>query len=78
MSIFKFIQKDGYNGSYSLLADYANKHKREEIKKATLRYETSPGLQAQVDWKESLKMVSKSGEIFEVNIFLMVLGYSRT
>ena len=77
MSIFKFIQKDGYNGSYSLLADYANKHKREEIKKATLRYETSPGLQAQVDWKESLKMVSKSGEIFEVNIFLMILGYSR-
>ena len=77
MSIFKFIQKDGYNGSYSLLADYANKHKREEVKKATLRYETSPGLQAQVDWKESLKMVSKSGEIFEVNIFLMILGYSR-
>ena len=77
MSIFKFIQKDGYKGSYSLLADYVNKHKCEELKKATLRYETSPGFQAQVDWKESLKMVSKSGEIFEVNIFLMILGYSR-
>ena len=77
MSIFKFIQKDGYKGSYSLLADYANKHKCEELKKATIRYETSPGLQAQVDWKESIKMVSKSGEVFEVNIFLMVLGYSR-
>lgn len=77
MSIFKFIQKDGYKGSYSLLADYANKHKCEELKKATLRYETSPGLQAQVDWKESIKIVSKSGEVFEVNIFLMVLGYSR-
>lgn len=77
MSIFKFVQKDGYKGSYSLLADYANKHKCEELKKATLRYETSPGLQAQVDWKESLKMVSKSGEVFEVNIFLMILGYSR-
>lgn len=34
-------------------------------------------MQAQVDWKENLKMVSKNGEIFEVNIFLMVLGYSR-
>lgn len=77
MSIFKFIQKDGYKGSYSLLADYANKHKCEEVKKATLRYETSPGLQAQVDWKESIKIVSKTGEIFEVNIFLMILGYSR-
>lgn len=77
MSIYKFIQKDRYKGSYSLLANYANKHKSEEIKKATLRFETSPGLQAQVDWKESIRMVSKSGEIFEVNIFLMILGYSR-
>ena len=36
-----------------------------------------PGLQAQVYWKENLKMISKQGELFEVNIFLMVLGYSR-
>lgn len=77
MSIFKYIQKEGYTGSYSLVADYALKHKKTEIKKATMRYETSPGLQAQVDWKESIKMTSKTGEIYEINIFLMVLGYSR-
>ena len=77
MAIFKYIQKEGYTGSYSLVADYALKHKKAEIKKATMRYETSPGLQAQVDWKESIKMTSMSGEIYEVNIFLMVLGYSR-
>lgn len=45
--------------------------------KATLRVETSPGLSAQVDWKERLKMTSKHGEIFTVNIFCYVLGYSR-
>lgn len=78
MAIFKFIQKDGYTGSYSLVADFAQKHKEEQIKKATIRFETAPGLQAQVDWKENLNMISKHGEIFEVNIFLMVLGYSRT
>ena len=78
MAIFKFIQKDGYTGSYSLVADFVQKHKEEQIKKATIRFETAPGLQAQVDWKENLKMISKHGEIFEVNIFLMVLGYSRT
>lgn len=78
MAIFKFIQKDGYIGSYSLVADFVQKHKEEQIKKATIRFETAPGLQAQVDWKENLKMISKHGEIFEVNIFLMVLGYSRT
>ena len=61
MAIFKFIQKDGYTGSYSLVADFVQKHKEEQIKKATIR-----------------KMISKHGELFEVNIFLMVLGYSRT
>ena len=45
--------------------------------KATIRFETNPGLQAQVDWKESLKMMNKYGEIFEINIFLIILGYSR-
>ena len=78
MAIFKFIQKDGYTGSYSLVADFVQKHKVEQIKKATIRFETAPGLQAQVDWKENLKMISKQGELFEVDIFLMVLGYSRT
>lgn len=78
MAIFKFIQKDGYTGSYSLVADFVQKHKKKQIKKATIRFETAPGLQAQVDWKENLKMISKHGELFEVNIFLMVLGYSRT
>lgn len=78
MAIFKFIQKDGYTGSYSLVADFVQKHKVEQIKKATIRFETAPGLQAQVDWKENLKMISKQWELFEVDIFLMVLGYSRT
>jgi hypothetical protein len=30
-----------------------------------------------VDWKERLKLVSKSGEIYEINILCVVLGYSR-
>lgn len=60
-----------------MVADFVQKNRKEQLKKATIRYETAPGLQAQVDWKENLKMVSKNGEIFEVNIFLMVLGYSR-
>jgi Transposase and inactivated derivatives len=34
-------------------------------------------LSAQVDWKENLKLISRNGEIFNVNIFLYVLGYSR-
>ena len=77
MAVYKFIEKKGYDGGYHTVNNYVQSHKKSEIKKATIRFETSPGLQAQVDWKESITMVSKYGEIFEVNIFLMVLGYSR-
>lgn len=77
MAVYKFIQKKGYQGKYSTVSAFISKHKQAEAKKATVRFETTPGLQAQVDWKENLTMVSKHGEIFKVNIFLMVLGYSR-
>ena len=77
MAVYKFIEKKGYDGGYHTVNNYVKSHKKSEIKKATIRFETSPGLQAQVDWKESITMVSRYGEIFEVNIFLMVLGYSR-
>lgn len=76
LAVYKFINKKGYKGKYSTVAAFINKHKNIEIKKATVRFETTPGLQAQVDWKENLTMISKHGEIFKVNIFLMVLGYS--
>lgn len=77
MNVFKFIQKQGYTGGYGIVKKYIKEHKNEQIKKATIRFETIPGLQAQVDWKESMRLVNKKGEIFEINIFLMILGYSR-
>lgn len=76
-SIYKFIEKQGFKGKYTIVKNYCREIRNEELKKATIRFETSPGLQAQVDWKEELTMVSRQGEIFTVNIFLMVLGYSR-
>lgn len=30
-----------------------------------------------MDWKENFKLLNKNNEIFEINIFLIVLGYSR-
>lgn len=77
MAVYKFIDKKGYKGKYSTVAAFVKKHKANEIHKATIRFETSPGLQAQVDWKENLTLISRHGEIFKINIFLMVLGYSR-
>jgi len=44
---------------------------------AHVRFETKPGEQLQVDWKEDIEMVSSLGEIFKFNIFGATLGYSR-
>lgn len=77
MAIYRFIKKKGYNGKYSILKDYCNQCRFGLTQKATIRFETNPGLQAQVDWKEKMRLESKHGEIFEINIFLVILGYSR-
>lgn len=77
IAVYKFIQKKGYLGGYQTVNSFIQKHKQSEIKKATFRFETTPGLQAQIDWKEKITMVNRSGEKFEINIFLSILGYSR-
>ena len=77
-SIYHFIKKKGYDGKYSILRDYVRSIKVEGEQKATIRFETNPGLQAQVNWKEGMQLINRRGEIFEINIFLMLLGYSRT
>ena len=77
-SIYRFIKKKGYEGKYTIVREYTKVIKVEGSQKATIRFETNPGLQAQVDWKERMKLISRQGEIFEINIFLMLLGYSRT
>lgn len=43
----------------------------------TIRYETTPGYQSQVDWKEKVVITDKQGGKYTINIFLMILGYSR-
>lgn len=45
--------------------------------KAKIRYETSPGEQAQIDWKEDIEFLTKEGEIITLNIFVYELSYSR-
>lgn len=76
-AVYEFIKIKGYSGSYELVKKFVSNHKKEALKKATIRVETTPGLQGQVDWKESYKLISSSGEVYEVNIFLYVLCYSR-
>ena len=76
-AVFNFIKDKGYTGSYSTVSKFIKEYKKEEKKKATMRFETTPGFQAQVDWKEDFKIINKDGKEFKINIFLMILGYSR-
>ena len=76
-SIYNFIKDKGYTGSYGIVSKFIREHKDEQQKKATMRFETTPAYQAQVDWKENFKIINKEKKEFEINIFLMILGYSR-
>lgn len=76
-SIYWFIKDKGYTGSKSLVIKQVQKIKRNLLKKATLRVETTPGLQSQIDWKESMTLLSKDKTPYKVNIFLYVLSYSK-
>lgn len=78
ISIYNLLkEKYGYIGSYQTIKKYTHNLKQQKIKEATMRFETNPGVQAQVDWKEELKLRNKSGKEFTVNIFICILGYSR-
>lgn len=78
IAIFHLLQeKYNYTGSYTLIKNYIHSLKEEKQQEVTVRFETSPGLQCQIDWKEQMKLTDRNGEIHEVNIFLGILGYSR-
>ena len=79
-AVYEKLKDDGLDvGTYSNFSKYV---KRKEMKpeksvKGHPRFETLEGLQAQVDWKEDIKLYSKTGEKFEFNVFSYKLGYSR-
>lgn len=76
-SIFKFIEKKGFEGKYTIVKEYCRNLRKDKIKKATIRVTHQPGLSGQVDWKEEMKLISKHGEVFKFNIFLYVLPFSK-
>lgn len=71
------VEKYNFTGSYATIKSYTHKLKENKINDITIRYETNPGLQCQIDWKESLTLHNKNGDSFTINIFLSILGFSR-
>lgn len=69
-SIYIFIKDKGYSGGYTTVQNYIRLLKDEKSKKASIRFETKPGEQAQVDWKEELKLISKNRRNIRSKYFL--------
>lgn len=58
--------------------DYFKRRKKGYISnKSTMRFETDKGQQAQLDWKENIDFVLSTGEVININIFVLILSYSR-
>ena len=66
----------GYDGGYSILKGYVSPRRRKRQPDATMRFETAPGEQAQVDWG-SLSYLSEDGKRRSVWVFVMTMGWSR-
>src|SRR5699024_948689 len=56
---------------------YFDAQKGRTPKKETVRFETPPAEQAQLDWKENIRYVTKDGEILHENVLVFLLGHSR-
>ena len=74
--IFREIQEQGFTGKYTIIKDYIRTIRPHIPVQAVLRYETKPGIQAQVDWGEC-GHIEEDGRERKVYCFSMILGYSR-
>ena len=74
--VYERLQRRGYTGGMTILREYARNVRKRITTRAVRRFETEPGLQAQVDWKECGRW-NIGGELIKLYAFVMVLGYSR-
>lgn len=81
------VDNHSYSGSYVNFCRFLKKHDKFEayfrkrrpsnVNHVTIRYETGQGEQAQLDWKESISFLLSNGETVVVNVFVLLLSYSR-
>ena len=74
--IFREIRERGYSGGITILRDYISIIRPNEEIPAVYRYETKPGVQAQVDWGDCGKVII-DGTSHHLYCFAYTLGYSR-
>lgn len=74
--LLREIRSQGYGGQITILKDFIRPLRRERrrLEELTVRYETAPGEQAQVDWSEFGRLVTGQ-RLYGLGV---VLGWSRT
>lgn len=73
--LYREIRQMGYEGKTTILADFTKPY-RIARKKTTIRFETDPGEQAQVDFAE-LGRHKIGNACIKISLFAMLLCYSR-
>ncbi len=67
-----------YISNHSEFNEYFNNRKKGHISTTSImRYETEKGKQAQLDWKENIEFILTTGEVININVFVLILSYSR-
>lgn len=67
-----------YISSKDEFQSYFDAKKKSTVKtKTPMRFETLPGKQAQLDWKENFEFVLNTGETIIINVFVFILSFSR-
>lgn len=74
--LFFEIRQQGYTGGKTILKDYMQPFRETAKKKYTVRYETLPGEQMQVDWKDVGEGVIEGRKV-KLSLFVATLGYMR-
>jgi transposase len=71
------IRKQGYQGGWSQLRAFVHPYRAARRQEATVRFETEPGEQAQVDWGH-FGFIEHQGRRRRLYAFVMTLGWSRS
>ena len=73
--ILEKLQEQGFDGKYSIVKEYVRGRKMDLDEKATVRFETMPGKQGQMDWGFfEDHLVYEDGIWKKLYCFLMILG----
>jgi transposase len=74
--IFHRLKSMGYTGGYDTVKNFVRPLKEQQVRIAYIRFETMPGLQAQVDWAD-FQIREPNGTTSTVYLFILLLGYCR-